>query len=168
MSDLAAGFTIRPAAVDEGHIITAHRRAMFAAMGYTDAVQLEAMCAAFAKWITPKLASGEYRGWFVVTENGVIAAGAGIWLMNWPPGIHDVYDWRANVLNVYTHPGYQRRGLARALMRTILDWCRAHRIRTIILHASDAGRPLYESMGFTATNEMRLSLPGALDSDSRV
>jgi hypothetical protein len=28
----------------------------------------------------------------------------------------------------------------------------------VILHSSDAGRSLYESMGFQATNEMRILL----------
>jgi len=41
-------------------------------------------------------------------------------------------------------------------METARAWCREKRIDTVILHASPAGRRLYESMGFTATNEMRL------------
>jgi len=44
------------------------------------------------------------------------------------------------------------------LMQTALNWCREHEIDTVILHASSAGRPIYESMGFQPTNEMRLHL----------
>jgi hypothetical protein len=43
-------------------------------------------------------------------------------------------------------------------MDAALAWCRANGIRAVILHSSDAGRPLYESMGFTRTNEMRIVL----------
>jgi hypothetical protein len=43
-------------------------------------------------------------------------------------------------------------------MRVILDWCRENGVDTIILHASAEGRSLYESLGFQATNEMRLRL----------
>jgi GNAT superfamily N-acetyltransferase len=60
------------------------------------------------------------------------------------------------VLNVYCEPPHRRRGLARALMDAILDWCRERSISRVSLHASDEGRPLYEGLGFTATNEMRL------------
>ncbi|MBI3742580.1 MAG: GNAT family N-acetyltransferase, partial [Chloroflexi bacterium] len=52
----------------------------------------------------------------------------------------------------------RRKRLARKLTTTILDWCRANNIRTVILHASDDGRALYESLGFKPTNEMRLEI----------
>ena len=38
-------------------------------------------------------------------------------------------------------------------MDAVLRWCRENQIETIILHAGNEGRNLYESMGFTATNE---------------
>ncbi len=60
------------------------------------------------------------------------------------------------MLNVYTRPDQRRQGLARRLMEVVLDSCRTLGIRTIILHASEAGRPLYEALGFEPTNEMRL------------
>ena len=44
-------------------------------------------------------------------------------------------------------------------MREILAWAPAHGIVRVSLHASDAGRPLYERMGFLATNEMRFREP---------
>jgi GNAT superfamily N-acetyltransferase len=66
--------------------------------------------------------------------------------------------WRANILNVYTRPESRRKGLARRLVETALEWCRANGISTVILHASDAGRPLYASMGFQPSTEMRIAL----------
>jgi GNAT superfamily N-acetyltransferase len=65
---------------------------------------------------------------------------------------------RAWIVNMFTEPEYQRRGLARRLVREMIDWGRASGLRFLYLHASDAGRPLYESMGFVANNEMRLAL----------
>ena len=43
-------------------------------------------------------------------------------------------------------------------MRELVDWCRAQGFDCVCLHASDAGRPLYEQLGFQPTNEMRLNL----------
>lgn len=147
---------IRTATVDDAALIAHHRRAMFTDMGNTDTARLEAMEAEFTAWVREKLAGGKYLGWFVMDEDGKVVAGAGLWLMDWPPHIVGQSAWRGNILNVYTRADYRRRGLARRLMNTILDWCRANDVETVILHASAEGRALYESLGFKATNEMRL------------
>jgi len=43
-------------------------------------------------------------------------------------------------------------------MSLILEWARDRGIEVVVLNASDEGRPLYDSMGFRATNEMRIDL----------
>jgi hypothetical protein len=42
-------------------------------------------------------------------------------------------------------------------MHTLLQWAREQGFDRVVLHASDAGRSLYESLGFKSTNEMRWS-----------
>jgi GNAT superfamily N-acetyltransferase len=50
---------------------------------------------------------------------------------------------------VATEPGHQRRGFADATMRRALeDAARAHGETPTVLHASDAGRPVYARMGY--------------------
>lgn len=61
-------------------------------------------------------------------------------------------------MNVYTEPAQRGQGLARRLVAMALDYCRAEGIPMAALHASDAGRPIYEAMGFSETGEMRLRL----------
>jgi GNAT superfamily N-acetyltransferase len=130
---------------------------MFFDMGCRDTAALEAMCAGFRPWLEEKIRTGEYLTWVAVAE-GCIAAGLGLWLMDWPPHLVGPGARRGNILNVYTHPDYRKQGMARALMETALGWCRANRIGCVILHASADGRALYQSLGFQATNEMRLLL----------
>lgn len=60
------------------------------------------------------------------------------------------------MLNVYVEPAWRRRGVAAALMRTLLEVLAERRIRRVVLHASEEGRRLYERLGFVQTNEMRL------------
>jgi hypothetical protein len=43
-------------------------------------------------------------------------------------------------------------------MRTMIDWCKQEGYAAVYLHASDNGKPLYESLGFEPTTEMRLKL----------
>ena len=61
------------------------------------------------------------------------------------------------ILNVFVEPEFRRQGLARQLIERALEWARDERLTSIVLHASKAGRPLYEQLGFIATNEMRFT-----------
>ena len=42
-------------------------------------------------------------------------------------------------------------------MRAALRALGERGVKRVVLHASDAGRALYERLGFVATNEMRLN-----------
>ena len=152
------GITITPATVDDVETITAQRRQMFVDMGYRDEGVLDAMCERFAPWVRRRLEEGEYLAWFARTPEGEVVAGAGLWLMDWPPHVVGPGTRRGNILNVYTRPENRRQGIARALVQAALEWCRAHHIVYVILHSSDEGRALYQSLGFQPTNEMRLLL----------
>jgi ribosomal protein S18 acetylase RimI-like enzyme len=63
------------------------------------------------------------------------------------------------LMSLYVEPPFRRRGIARHLVATMVEWSRAHGYRDIRLHASEQGRRLYESLGFRQTNEMRLLMP---------
>ena len=52
--------------------------------------------------------------------------------------------------NVVVRADYRRRGLARLLMRTTLDWLHERAVRSVLLDATEDGRPLYAGLGFVA------------------
>ena len=149
---------IRPAscAGPDLDAIVRHRCAMFRDIGYADESALRAMSARFRPWLQVKMDAGEYLGWFALAPDASIASGLGLWLMDWPPHMVGSGRWRGNILNVYTEPAHRRQGMARALMQVALKWCAANQVDVVILHASEEGRVLYESLGFATTNEMRL------------
>jgi GNAT superfamily N-acetyltransferase len=155
---LPEGFAIRQASMADLDTLVFHRRTMFLDMGYTDAAALDSMAAKFHPWLLARMDSGDYLAWLVSAPDGSVAAGGGLWLMDWPPHMIGTGTRRGNIVNVYTDELYRRLGLARELMTVVLAWCRDNSIDTVILHASPSGRQLYESLGFQATNEMRLSL----------
>lgn len=157
---MTEGYSIREATLAEAETIVRHRREMFFDMGHQDPAMLDELTKSFRPWLQEKLSKQEYRAWFAIAADGSVAAGAGVWLMNWPPGWHTSEPWRGNILNVYTEHAHRRRGLARRLVATARDWCGAQGIHIVILHSSAEGRPLYEAMGFQPTNEMRVFLTG--------
>ena len=154
-------FTIRQGTLDDVETIVAQRRAMFSDAGLDDAQKLDVMCAAFRPWVQEKMRNGTYLAWLAIDDEGAIAAGLGLWLMDWPPLMSAGGKWRGNILNVYTEAPFRRQGLARQLMLTAMAWCEKEGVEGVILHASKEGRPLYESLGFEATNEMRLKKTGS-------
>lgn len=151
-------YAIRRATLDDVPILVAHRRGMFEAMGAADRGALAAMDTGFADWVREKLAADEYVGWFAVDRTGRVVSGVGVWLLDWPPTANDPTGPRAYVLNMFTEPAHRRKRIARRLMEEVLAWGRSRGIRTVVLHASERGRPLYEAPGFEPTNEMRLRL----------
>jgi GNAT superfamily N-acetyltransferase len=98
-------------------------------------------------------------GW-LVEEEGRMVAGAGMWLMDFPPHWMDAEPVRAYLLNFYVDPAFRGRGLAYRLLKTAVDDARRRGIKVVSLHASKFGKPLYERNGFEPANEMILRLRG--------
>ena len=157
MSNVDAAAQIRQATIGDVETILRHRRCMFADMGRGDERSREAMVAATRSFIAAGLKDGSYRGW-LLQVGGQVVAGGGVAIADFQPTPWDLSPKRAWIVNVYTEPEFRRRGLARQLLEAILAWCRDQQLHAIFLHASDAGRPLYESLGFQPTSEMRLVL----------
>ncbi len=155
---MAEEFRVRSATLDDVATIVYQRHAMFAEMGDGTPESLDRMDVAYAPWQTEKLASGEYQGWFAVDDNERVVAGVGLWMQPWAPGPVDQTGRRAYIVNVYTEPDCRGRGLAHRMVQIALDYAREQGLKTALLNASDAGRPIYESLGFRQSTEMRLSL----------
>jgi GNAT superfamily N-acetyltransferase len=148
-------YTIRPATLTDLSILIHHRNSMWRDMG-RDPKLLAIMEPAAREYFNAAVPNGSYRGWLAESD-GHVVGGAGVVISPWPGNPGFLLAKRAMILNMYVERDYRRRGIARALMETIIAWCKAEGFSSVGLHASDEGRPLYESMGFEPTNEMRLT-----------
>jgi GNAT superfamily N-acetyltransferase len=151
-------YRIRSATHDDADVLVHHRVAMFKDMGVV--FDADTLGNAFRRWLGSVMAEGTYRAWLVehhptsnqepLPRDGIVAGG-GITVIPWPPGPRYAGDRLAFVYNVYTEPAHRRRGLSRLVMETIHEWCRAEGITSLALNTSQAGQPLYESMGYVVT-----------------
>jgi GNAT superfamily N-acetyltransferase len=158
----AQGYTLREATSSDIPALVSHRRRMFEDMAALRgealvAAEVDAMDAAYARQLSRMLADGSLRAWVIEAEGRVVAGGA-ILIAEWLPRPRDLTRRLAYLHSVYTEPEHRRRGLARLIVRAAIEACRADGLRRLTLHASGEGRPLYESLGFRQTNEMRLVL----------
>ena len=149
---------IRKATLDDVDVIIEHRAAMFSDMGYQDAARMAQMRVSSDAFLRRSLVDGTYQGWLAETDGGRAVGGGGVVIVPWPGSPEDPAPRRGWILNIYTEPEFRHRGIARRIMDEIVAWCAAEGFRAVALHASTFGRPLYESMGFRQTNEMRLYL----------
>lgn len=154
-------FTLRTLAPDDAAIVAMHRAAMFHEMGELAADDVDALIAASTTFLQEAITSGEYHGWLACPiGETTIVGGAGIQLRSLMPrpnpnGRGILTGQQGLILNVFVEPSCRRQGLARQLMDTVIAWAAAQELASLTLHASPAGRPLYETLYFVPTTEMR-------------
>lgn len=97
---------------------------------------------------------GRYFG-FMAEIAGEPVGGVGLMEIDWPPHpVHPDSDRRGYVLNVFVEPAQRGRGIARLLMQISEEEFRKRGLSYAILHATQAGQPLYERLGWGKTSEM--------------
>jgi GNAT superfamily N-acetyltransferase len=117
------------------------------------AADLAAMAGPFRRWLAPRLADGRYFG-FMAELGAVVIGGIGLMEIDWPPHpFHPEDDRRGYVLNVFVEPSHRGQGVARRLMQASESELIRRGISYAILHATEAGRPLYERTGWARTSE---------------
>ena len=89
----------------------------------------------------------------VAVDDGRCVACASMSYIEIMPTFSHTSGKRAHLMNVYTEESYRRRGIARQLVNMLIGDARAHGATEISLDATESGRPLYESMGFKASEE---------------
>nr|WP_213807261.1 GNAT family N-acetyltransferase [Granulicella sp. dw_53] len=152
-------FDTRLAVAEDAELIAEQRCRMFVDSGQSDEGQMRLMVANFVPWVRTRLTDGSYVGW-LVQEGEQVVAGAGMWLIDFPPHWMDPEPVRAYLLNFYVDPAFRGEGLAYELLTTAVDEARRRGIKVVSLHASKFGKPLYARNGFEPTNEMILRLNG--------
>lgn len=97
-------------------------------------------------------------GFVVRTTEGKLAGSGCLWIRDEQPRPTNPRLQVPYLMSMYTEKEYRRKGVAKMIVQTALEWCREHGYGRVVLHASNEGRQLYESFGFEPSNEMRLRL----------
>jgi GNAT superfamily N-acetyltransferase len=102
-------------------------------------------------WFEVAVASPAIHAFVAEDATGAIA-GTGVATINGPVG------W---IGTIWVEPAWRGRGLGRRLTEATIDAAEAAGCRTLVLVATDAGRPVYERLGFTVQTHYRiLEAPG--------
>lgn len=158
-------FQIRLATRADLEVISDHRARMFQDMGELPPEMFETFRTQSKETLRSMFEHDQYVGWLVTPQDepDKIVAGAGVTLRKVAPhpqqtasGMFEIVSGRQAIIqNVFTEPEWRRRGIGTLLMKEIIDWSKKTGIESLVLHASEQGRPIYEKLGFITTTEMR-------------
>ena len=102
---------------------------------------------ALADYYVRHLADGSFVSWLAL-NGGRIVGTSGVSVVEKPPYFGCPTGRIALVSSMFTEPAYRRQGIERDLLCRVLDDARACGCGVAQITASDAGVPLYRSVGF--------------------
>jgi ribosomal protein S18 acetylase RimI-like enzyme len=144
---------VRPVSPSDIDLVCHHREEMFREAASAEA-NLKAMADPFRTWLAARLTDGKYFG-FVAEDDSQPIGAIGLMVLDWPPHpLHPNEDRHGYVLNLYVEPSYRGRGVARDLMRFSDSELTKRGLTYAVLHATQAGRRIYEQIGWASTTEM--------------
>jgi len=136
-------FSVTKASAADVHGVIALIGRVFAEYGFIfdAAVEVPDLHAFAAHYAPP-------HGSFYVVRRDTVVVGS--------VGVERLDAETAELHRLYLDVAWRGRGLGRALVEAVLDWCRAHEVPRLVLWSDtrfDLAHRLYERMGFLRTGE---------------
>ncbi len=154
---------IREATVSDIPLLAIHHRKMFEEIWEKKGEDIDSSRFAeiertYIQKLRRQLPDGSCKAWIFEDEHRIIASGA-ISIVSFVPTPQDLSSNVAYLHSMYTENDQRNKHCAKRIVKQALHYCKAHGIKRVILNASEAGRPIYEKIGFQAAPEiMRLIL----------
>ena len=149
-------FHLSQARPDDLELLVAHRLGMWRDIHPEFGSKVDESEGLTRQWIRERLSDGTLVGFIVRVEDGRVAGSGCIWLRNEQPRPTNPRMVVPYLMSMYTERAFRRKGVGRLIVKSALEWCRERDYDRVVLHASAAGRPLYEEFGFEPASEMRL------------
>ena len=132
--------------IDDAAELTRLRALMIVAMGGDPT--LPGWSAACERAFARRLAEPDrFAAWLVEADGRAVSSGVG-WLEEHLPSPGAFDGRRGHVASMSTEQDSQRRGHGRQVLGALMDWFAVLDVPRIDLRATEAGRALYESVGF--------------------
>lgn len=150
---------LREAQIRELPAIAEHWLAMFEAnANFREEDFLPDWRQRFVAFFTHEITGGEAAYFVAADGDRIIGTAGAIVTGGFPAVIHGIRN--GLIFGVHVDPQYRGRGIATRLTESAVSFLRERKPWAIRLHASPFGRPIYEKLGFTPTNEMQLRPAG--------
>ena len=160
------GITIVEKGPECDNIVTAHWKAMWLEAGIpTDAFK-DDFDTITQSFITQARQSDAYQTFAAIhttSEQSIICGSISCQIVNQTsPQMLLRHDLVGTVWAVYVHPSYRRRGIARELMRRVMEYWKGRGCSSgVLMYASEGGRRIYERLGFAPNYALSLMVQGS-------
>ncbi|MCG8619226.1 MAG: GNAT family N-acetyltransferase [Desulfobacterales bacterium] len=152
---------VQDAVLDDIPAMALHHRKMFEEIwekndSRIERIRGEELATAYRDKLNTQMPEGLCKAWVIKKDNEVIASGA-ITLVSFVPSPSDLNHTVAYLHSIYTEKRHRKKQCARMILDRAVQYCRENGIARVFLNASDAGKSLYESAGFSSSPDtMRL------------
>ena len=126
--------------------------------GIPDDEPTDALEAENRRYYERALAAASHIACFAVSEQEVVGCG-GICLQEELPSPDNPSGSCAYLMNIYTSPSCRKQGVGAAIVNWLIEQARQRGIGKIYLETSEAGRSLYEKLGFADLPDMMKLAP---------
>lgn len=147
--------TYRPTTTADLDLLTDHRHRMWTAIGNRTEAEIAEHDGRYRVWMRPRLRSGEIVGVLAEGPDGSAAGSGLLWFRPDQPRPQIPTLITPYILSMYTHPAWRGKGIASRIVHDLVALCRKQGYPSVVLHASEQGRPVYGRLGFERTWEMR-------------
>lgn len=119
----------------------------------------ERICMQLREYFPRHLSAGDFIA-VLAEEDGKLCASAYLMMVEKPANQSFPNGRTGTILNVFTYPEYRRRGIAGQVLLNLIWQAKLAGLSQLELTATQAGRPLYEKLGFALNDcpSMRLRL----------
>ena len=144
--------TIRKAGLKDIDTLATHHNLMFEEIyslkgNELNQSLLDSMYKSSVKKLSDEMPKGICVAWIIEKKGQIVGSGA-ISKVSMTSSPLDLRYIKAYLHSIYVIKDYRGKGLTKILLREVNDYCKTNNIGTILLLASDAGRPIYESVGY--------------------
>jgi GNAT superfamily N-acetyltransferase len=112
---------------------------------------------AYAQKLEIDMKNGICRAWVIEDKEIVVASGA-VSFASFVPTPSNLSFNIAYVHSIYTEKSHRNARCAQQIIHNIITHCQSQGIMTIMLRASDAGRAIYQKIGFQPDSNMMIMI----------
>lgn len=153
-----AKFHISMGTFEDLELLVEHRLQMWKEIHPELSKQVEMTRPDTREWITGMLKRNVLTAFIVKDENGKIAGSGCIMVRDDQVRPKSSVSRVPYLMSMYTETDFRNMGVASLIVNNAIEWAKENGFDRMLLHASRAGRNVYEKFGFKETSEMRLWL----------